>query len=76
LANFFKSLMPQQAEQLTMFGTMESEGFSGFPIRRVTLQNGQATSTSELSELRREAIPASTWATPEGFKRQSMGIPR
>lgn len=71
LAEFMKSLMPQMADQITVNGTPDAQGFSGIPIRRSTLVNGKVTSMSELKEIRREAIPASAWQVPAGFKRES-----
>jgi hypothetical protein len=76
LADFVKSMAPQNLEQLAMYGTAESQGFAGFPVRRVTFQNGRAQSTSELSELRREAIPDSAFAVPSGFRKQSVTLGR
>ena len=49
------------------------QGFSGVPVRRTTFVDGKATSTSEIKEFRRAAIPASAWEVPAGFKRQEMG---
>lgn len=76
LAEFFRSLSPQQADQIAVFGTVESQGFAGFPVRRVMLRDGKAIATSELSELRRETIPASAWAVPEGYTREAVTMPR
>jgi hypothetical protein len=73
LADFLKSIAPQQIEQLAMFGTVENQGFAGFPVRRITFRNGKPESTSELIELRREPIPASVFAVPAGFQKQEMG---
>lgn len=73
LAEFMKSLMPQMADQITVMGTPAEQGYSGFPIRRSQFSNGKVTSVSELKEIKREAIPASAWQAPAGFKRESFG---
>jgi hypothetical protein len=74
LAEMMRSMNPQGAEQMAVYGTAESQGFAGFPVRRVTFRNGKPDSTSELAELRREAIPASVFAVPAGYKKQEMGL--
>jgi hypothetical protein len=76
LAYFLRSIAPQQIDQLALYGTGENQGYSGFPVRRVVFRNGKPESTSELVELRREAIPASAFAVPDGYKKQDMGMGR
>lgn len=73
LAEFMKSLMPQLVDQIALYGTPAEQGFSGFPIRRSNLSNGKVTSISELKEIKREAIPASAWQAPAGFKKENFG---
>jgi hypothetical protein len=72
LAEFMKSLMPQMADGVTLFATTEAQGFSGVPVRRTTFRNGAVESVAEITEIRREAIPASTWDVPAGFRREAM----
>ena len=72
LAQLVKSMMPAAADQLSFNGTIEEQGFPGIAVRRVTLRNGKPDSTTELTEIRREAIPASVFAVPAGFKREAM----
>lgn len=77
LAEVIKGMIPQAGEQLALAGTVEKEGYNGFPVRRTSFRNGQAESTTELTEIRREAIPASAFAAPAGFRRDPMpGAPR
>jgi hypothetical protein len=71
LAEFLKTLMPTLADEVTLNGSTAEQGFSGIPIRRTSLSNGQVRSTSELKDIRREAIPASAWQVPAGFKREN-----
>jgi hypothetical protein len=73
LAEFMKSLMPQMANQIALYGTPAEQGFSGYPIRQSHFSNGKVTSVNELKEIKREAIPASAWQAPAGFKRESFG---
>jgi hypothetical protein len=68
LAEFLKGLMPQMADQMAVIGTRAAQGYSGYPIRSTNFANGQVQSISELKEVRREPIPASTWQVPAGFK--------
>ncbi len=73
LAAFLRSLMPALADEVTLIGSTAAQGFSGIPIRRTSLSNGQVRSISELKDIRREAIPASAWQVPAGFKRENPG---
>jgi hypothetical protein len=70
LADYLKSLMPQMADQMTMYGTAADQGFAGMPVRRITYSNGQVSSTSEVKEFKRGAIPASAFELPAGLKRE------
>ena len=65
-------MMPAAADQLSFNGTIEDQGFPGVAVRRVTLRNGAPQLTTELTDVRRGAIPASMFATPAGFKREAM----
>ena len=71
LGEFFASLMPQAAEQMSVLGTADDQGFVGFPVRRTSFRNGVADSVNELTELRRENLPSSVFAVPEGFRREA-----
>jgi hypothetical protein len=73
LADFVKTMLPGAADQFVVNATVAEQGFAGVPIRRVTFHDGKPEMTSELTELRREAIPESVWAVPAGFTRQQIG---
>jgi hypothetical protein len=73
LAEFMKGIMPQVADQIATMGTPGEQGFSGYPIRQSHFSNGKVTSVNELKEIKREAIPASAWQAPAGFKRENFG---
>jgi hypothetical protein len=73
LADFLKSLMPQIADQVTLNASEAEQGYSGIPIRRTDYSGGKVRAVSELKDIRREAIPASAWQVPAGFKRENIG---
>jgi hypothetical protein len=73
MAEFMKALVPDAAAQFSVNTTVAEQGFAGFPIRHVSFRNGKPADSTELLEVRREAIPASAWEVPAGFSRQQMG---
>jgi hypothetical protein len=52
---------------IPVYGTVEKQGFAGFPVRRTTFAAGKQVSTTELTEIRREAIPAANLELPAGY---------
>ena len=76
LAEFLQGFFPTAANQIVVAGTQTEQGFSGIPVRRTTYVNGRADTVSEIKEVRREAIPASAFEVPSGFKRQTPPIGR
>jgi hypothetical protein len=58
-----------QLERIPVYGNVQNQGFAGFPVRRVNFRNGKADTTAELVEFKREAIPASTFDLPAGYKK-------
>lgn len=74
-ANFFRKLMPQNADGLFAIGTTEAQGFSGLPVRRVTFRNGQPQTITELTEATRQTFAPSTFDIPSGFKKEAFGGP-
>jgi hypothetical protein len=73
MAELMKTMVPDAAEQFAVNATVAEQGFAGVPIRQVSFRNGKPANSSELLEVRREAIPASVWEVPAGFTRQQMG---
>jgi len=71
LADFLKEFLPQAANQVLVAGTPADQGFSGVPVRRTTFVNGKPETVSEIKEVRHEAIPASAFDVPAGFKRET-----
>jgi hypothetical protein len=60
---------PEMIERIPLYGTAANQGFAGFPVRRVSFRNGQPEITTELVEIKRDAIPAATFAVPAGFNK-------
>jgi hypothetical protein len=60
---------PEIIERIPVYGSVESQGFAGFPVRRVSFRNGQPETTAELVEIRRETVPAANFAVPVGFNK-------
>jgi Domain of unknown function (DUF4412) len=71
LGEFFRKLMPQNADQLFTFGKAEEQGFNGIPVRRKTTVAGRET-TVELTDFSRQTFPDSTFAVPSGFQKQDF----
>jgi hypothetical protein len=70
LAEFLQGFAPQAANQIVIAGTAADQGFSGIPVRRTMYANGRVESVSEIKEVRREAIPASAFEVPAGFRKE------
>lgn len=70
-AAFFKSAVPQGANQFFGIGKVEDQGFSGFPVRSVFTFAGQQT-TTELSEVSHQTFADALFAVPSGFTKQSL----
>jgi hypothetical protein len=73
LIDFFSKLAPQGADQMFAIGTPEDQGFSGVPVRRISFRNGQQQSMTEISEVRRQTFPASTFELPAGLQQEAFG---
>jgi hypothetical protein len=72
LSEFIRTLMPQAADHVAVYGTPQDQGFSGIPVRRNSYANGRATSVSEVKEFRRESFPSSIFEVPAGFTQKPM----
>jgi hypothetical protein len=58
---------PEILERIPVYGSVASQGFAGFPVRRVSIRNGQPDITTELVEIRREAVPTANFAVPADY---------
>jgi len=56
-------------DRIPVYGSVASQGFAGFPVRRVNFRNGQPDNTTELVDFRREAVPASNFTVSADFKK-------
>jgi electron transfer flavoprotein alpha subunit len=72
LAEFMKSLVPAAADKMFVNGTVQSQGFAGVPVRRITFRNGAVESTTETTEFKRESLPASLFDPPAGYRKETM----
>lgn len=70
MAEFFRGVMPQNAQVLSL-GTTEDQGFSGIPIRRI-VGTGPSQTINETVEARRETFDDSLFVVPAGFTRQAL----
>jgi len=67
---FFEKLMPQ-AGQMFGLGQMQSQGFSGFPVKSSSTFGGRTT-TSEVTDVSRRTFEESVFAAPAGFQKESF----
>jgi len=72
LADFLKAMAPGASDRMFLNGTVQDQGFAGIPIRHTSYSNGAVESVSELVEFRKEAIPASTFDAPAGFRKEAL----
>ena len=73
VAAFFEKMLPPGMEQMVGIGSLEAQGFSGIPLRRVVYKDGKVQAHSEVVDVRRENFADSTYDVPTGFQRQKMG---
>jgi hypothetical protein len=71
LLEFMKELMANEAPFVN--GTAQ-DGFSGVPVRRTTFRNGAVQSVTEVTEVRKQSFPASTFEVPAGYRKDSLPV--
>ena len=76
MADFFKQFQQAlpggpQRDQPFVLGTVESQGFSGVPVRSVHTSNGNQV-VSELTEVRRQAFTDATFQVPAGYQKNDL----
>jgi hypothetical protein len=69
-------MLPQGIDQIVGVGKLETQGFAGIPIRRISYKDGKVQSVSEVTDVRRESFAASTYELPAGFQKQSLLVRR
>jgi hypothetical protein len=57
------------ADRVPIYGTVENQGYLGFPVRRISFREGKPDITAELVDIKREPIPPATFALPAGFNK-------
>jgi len=70
MAEFFRKLVPQGAEAMFQVGNSQAQGFSGVPVRRIVTMGGRQM-TTEVTDIRRQAFPESSFAVPAGFSKDA-----
>jgi len=75
LADFMKAMIPTASDRMFLNGTVQDQGFSGIPVKRTSYSNGAVDSVSEIVQVRHEAIPASTFDPPAGFRKEALPTP-
>jgi hypothetical protein len=71
MAAFYSGMAPQIAGQLPGVSGIGQGGTSGFPVKTVTMIQGQTT-TTEVVEAARRTFDDSLFAVPAGFTKQDM----
>jgi uncharacterized protein DUF4412 len=70
-AEFFEKLMPQSAGQFLGLSQMQTQGFSGFPVKSSSTSGGRTT-TNEVTDVTRQTFEDSLFAVPAGFQKESF----
>ena len=68
MAAFFKSFMPQTADQGLKVGTVAEQGFSGVPVRQTFTIAGHQT-VMEITDVTRQTFPDSVFQVPAGYQK-------
>ena len=71
LSEFMASMLPQSTDSPFVNGTAQDQGFNGVPVRRTSYRNGSVESVTEITEVRKQAFPAATFAAPAGFRKEA-----
>jgi hypothetical protein len=75
LGEFFRQLMPQNADAMfSIGGANDPQGFSGVPVRRV-YSIGPRQTVSEVTDISRQTFDDSLFTVPAGFQRQAFAAP-
>ena len=74
MAAFFKKIIPGMADQMFTIGSAEEQGFSGVPVRQTITVAGRQV-TTEMTEVSRQAFPASVFQVPAGYQKTTFTAP-
>jgi len=75
MADMFKSLMPEGADDMFKIGFDEQQseqGFRGVPVERLSFRNGAPHEKFEITEVTRQDIDDALFEVPQGFKKLDM----
>lgn len=73
LSAFFSKLVPQADDTLFRIGKPGELGFSGLPVRRVSIgTDGKPVSTTEITDVSRQRFADTLFAVPADFKKIDM----
>jgi hypothetical protein len=76
MAEFVKSIQPEGMDRVILNATTQDQGYNGLAVRRTTFKNGAVVSVVEITQLKRETFPASTFAVPAGFTKTASPLAR
>jgi hypothetical protein len=71
LGEFFSKMAPQNGDAMFRAGSGDANGFSGVPVRIVTLAPQQ--SVTEVTDVSRQSFQDSIFAVPAGYTKQAFG---
>jgi hypothetical protein len=74
LVEFLQGLLPQAASQIVVPGDAAQQGYAGVPVKYTSFTNGRPDVITETKEIRREAVPASVFEVPAGFRREDLAL--
>ena len=71
LAEMMKAMVPPQMSSMMQMGVAGAAGYPGIPVKSVNTVMGRET-TTEITDVKKQAIPASAFEIPAGFTKQDM----
>jgi len=71
-----KGIAPAGLDSVILNATTQDQGYNGIAVRRTTFKNGAVESVTEITQLKRQAFPASTFAVPAGFTKTASPLAR
>lgn len=72
-ADTMSRMSPMGTERMAGLPTKADATLLGFPIRMLSLRDGQPASSWEVTDVQREVLPAAAFQVPAGFQKDSLG---
>jgi hypothetical protein len=69
LQAFFAKLVPQGSENMFRIGSVQDQGFSGVPVRRVSF--GTRPSTAEITSVTHQNFSDAVFTVPDGYQKEA-----